>query len=82
MCDKLLDPQRPRVDVALRLNLVSARQTSQFLLTSRSHPARRQQRPRFLCRACVTALFLLFHSAAAALMLLTCLLLGAPLALC
>ena len=43
--------QYPRVDVALRLHFVTACQISQFHLTLRSHPARRQPRPRFLCRA-------------------------------
>ena len=50
---------------------------SQIHLRSRSHPARRQKRPRFLCRACcrlsaATALLLLFHYAAGALILLHC----------
>ena len=65
---------RPRVDVALRLHLVAARQTSQCQLTSRSHPARRQQRPRFL--SCV----LPPSAAAAVLLLFHCLILGAPIA--
>ena len=45
----------PRVDIALRLHFVD--QTSQFHLRSRSHPARRQQRPRFLCRVSAAAFY-------------------------
>ena len=54
------------VDVALRLRLVAARQTSSIHPTSRSHPARTQQRRRFCCR-----------SRCRLLLLLTCLLLDA-----
>ena len=74
--------QHPRVDAAIRLHLVAAHFTPQFHVTSRSYPLAASNDPASsVARAAAfaaTALLLRFRSAAAALILLTCLALGAP----
>ena len=55
---QFLSPALHLVGVVPRLHLVAAHQTSPFHLTSRSHPARRQQRPRCRGRACCRFLLL------------------------
>ena len=66
--------QHPRVDATLRLHLVVARHSSVSFDVEIASSS-----PLVLPPSAATAVFLRLHSATAALLLLTCLLLGAPL---